>query len=120
MKAEDLMRYDWVCLECDNTPRQVDWIKGGEVGLFWNQTVTPPYLNPIPLTAEILEKNGFTRLGTSYILKGEQFGLDNPSSPSNYLDNYWLQISIKAVSIEYVHELQHALRLRRIDKTIKL
>ena len=59
MKAEELMRFDWVHLVDDNTPRQVDWIRRGEVGLFWNKTVTPPYLEPIPLTPEILEKNGF-------------------------------------------------------------
>ena len=77
-------------------------------------------LYPISLTREILENNGFTRFGTSYILKGEHFGLDNPSNPNNYLDNYWLKISIKAVHIEYVHELQHALRLCGIEKTIEL
>lgn len=78
------------------------------------------YLEPIPITKEILEKNGFTRYGTDYILKGEHFGLDNPSNPNNYLDNYWLRISIKAVHIEHVHELQHALRLCGIEKEIVL
>ena len=77
-------------------------------------------LSPIPLTAEILEKNGFTRLGTKYILEGEHFALDNPSNPNNYLDNYWLRISINAVNIEYVHELQRALRFLKIDKNIAL
>ena len=75
---------------------------------------------PIPLTAEILEKNGFTRFGPDYILKGNHFGLENPSTPSNYLDNYWLRVSIKAVHIEYVHELQHTLRLCGIEKEIML
>lgn len=77
-------------------------------------------LHPISLTAEILEKNGFTRLGTKYILEGEHFALDNPSNPNNYLDNYWLRISINAVNIEYVHELQRALRFLKIDKNIAL
>ena len=61
MKAEELMIGDWVCTEHDSTPRQIDWIRTGEVGLFWNKVVTPPYLVPIPLTPEILEKNGFER-----------------------------------------------------------
>lgn len=78
------------------------------------------YLDPIPLTAEILEKNGFTRFGTDYILKEMHFGLENPSIPSNYLDNYWLRVSIKAVHIEYVHQIQNALRLCGIDKEIEL
>ena len=85
-----------------------------------NLSFRPCYAQPIPLTAEILEKNGFTRFGTDYILEGEHFGLDNPSNPNNYLDNYWLRISIKAVNIEYVHELQHAMRLCGIEKEIEL
>ncbi len=85
---------------------------------FWSDDEND--FEPIPLTAEILEKNGFARFGNSYILKGENFGLDNPSNQNNYLDNYWLRISIKAVNIVYVHELQHALRLCEIDKEIVL
>ena len=77
-------------------------------------------IGAIPLTAEILEKNGFTRLGTDYILKDRHFGLSNPSTPSNYLDNYWLRVSIKVVRIEFVHELQHALNLCGIEKDIEL
>lgn len=61
MKAEELMQFDWVCLEDDPTPRQVDFIRSGEVGLYWNKIVTPPYIKPIPLTVEILEKNGFKK-----------------------------------------------------------
>lgn len=85
---------------------------------FWSDDEND--FEPIPLTKEILEKNGFTRYGTGYILKGEHFGLDNPSDPNNYLDNYWLRISIKAVHIEFFHELQHALRLCGIEKEIVL
>lgn len=65
MKANELMIGDWVCTEHDSTPRQIDWIRTGEVGLLWNKVVTPPYLVPIPLTPEILEKNGFIEDSTN-------------------------------------------------------
>lgn len=128
MKANELMIGDWVIVHHPTMPAEriqisADWIKTIERinnGLIKEDSPLFRIVEPIPLTGEILEKNGFTRFGTNYILKGGHFGLDNPSNPSNYLDNYWLRISIKAVHIEYVHELQHALRLCGIEKEIGL
>ena len=125
MKANELMIGDWVRIK-DGYPFKMEDVSGTSLFRRWTsdgETMIPYGWNeiePIPLTWEILEKNGFTRFGTGYILKGEHFGLDNPSSPNNYLDNYWLRISIKAVNIKYVHELQHALRLCGIEKEIEL
>ena len=59
MEAKGLMQFDWICLDDDPTPRQVDFIRSDEVGLYWNKIVTPPYIKPIPLTPEILERNGW-------------------------------------------------------------
>jgi len=124
MKAEELMRFDWVHLADDNTPRQVDWIRSGEVGLFWNKTVTPPYLEPIPLTPEILEKNGFK-------LKEEEIGIYGVTIVSHYICDgvpfevfcdgdpfaIWFE---EPVNIKFVHQLQHALKLCGIEKKIIL
>lgn len=85
-----------------------------------NWFVDIDWLEPIPLTPEILEKNGFERLGTDYILMGYPFGLTNPSTPDDYKDNYWLRVAASSVNIKYVHELQHALRLCGIEKEITL
>lgn len=119
MKANELMIGDWVIV--NTYPEKVKLI-GETLIKVWNRdnSIDVDDVSPIPLTAEILEKNGFIRFGTGYILERERFGLVNPSSPNNYLDNYWLRISIKAVHIEYVHELQHALRLCGIEKEIEL
>jgi len=120
MKANELMRFDWVCLEDDNTPRQVDWIRSGEVGLFWNQIVTPPYLKPIPLTAEILEKNGFDMDDyTVHFKEDEHYMLelvfeDDELKWTINCNEYTI------MNFEYVHELQHALRLCGIEKEIEL
>ena len=128
MKANELMIGNWVTgKKWKELPFKITHIndsgkyyygitaEGSRVGPFLIEE-----LQPIPLTSEILEKNGFTRFGTDYILEGERFGLENPSDPRNYLDNYWLRVSIRAVHIEYVHELQHALRLCKIEKEIEL
>lgn len=118
MKVNELMIGDWVYNRVADITFQV-------YPQFFSQWHDRPEqfeatIQPISLTLKILEKNEFTRFGTDYILKERHFGLENPSIPSNYLDNYWLQVSIKAVHIEYVHELQHALRLCGIDKEIEL
>ena len=128
MKANELMIGDWVTSKkWIEKPFKITRIndsgkyyygitaEGSQVGPFLIEE-----LEPIPLTAEILEKNGFTRFGTDYILKDRHFGLKNPSTPDNYLDNYWLRVSIKAVHIESVHELQNAMRLCGIEKEIEL
>lgn len=130
MKAKELMQFDWVCIENDPTPRQVDFIRTGEVGLYWNKIVTPPYIKPIPITPEILEKNGF---------KGEMYAFLD-ISPNLYLEYYyhehrlrewWTGIDewnnhaeVKEIVFKcqchYIHELQHALRLCGIEKEIEL
>lgn len=130
MEAKELMQFDWVCLENDPTPRQVDFIRAGEVGLYWNKIVTPPYIKPIPITPEILEKNGF---------KGEMYAFLD-ISPNLYLEYYyhehrlrewWTGIDewnnhaeVKEIVFKcqchYIHELQHALRLCGIEKEIVL
>ena len=124
MEAKELMQFDWVCLEDDSTPRQVDFIRTGEVGLYWNKIVTPPYIKPIPLTQEILEKNEFT-------LKEEEKGMYGVTIAPYYTrddvpfevfcDGEPFAIWFKdPVNIKYVHELQHALRLCGIEKEIIL
>ena len=131
MKANELMQYDWVCLEDDNTPRQVDWIRSGEVGLFWNQTVTPPYLEPVSLTQEILEKNGWEECNASIEDNDKQYGV----TYGDFSFTWWRDARllgcyrdsptkglyyemITELPIEYVHELQHALKLCGIEKEI--
>ena len=124
MKANELMIGDWVCTEHDATPRQIDWIRTGEVGLLWNKVVTPPYLVPIPLTLEILEKNGFVEhvfCEVEYELQCEDYRIIIHLS-SGYTRIYkgsYLPI-LNNQNYKFVHELQHALRLCGIKKEIKI
>lgn len=88
----------------------------------------------IPLTPEILEKNGFEKFDFMNI-KGQHqwsFWIDILTSVSLWCKNLYdnptegwmlrLESSLASccIKIEYAHELQHALRLCGIDKTIEL
>lgn len=123
IKVTELQIGDWVCTEHDSTPRQIDWIRTGEVGLLWNKVVTPPYLVPIPLTAEILEKNGFNDDGESvygdddsYFIPTYQSGFDTEAYETHIEPNEG--IGDFSGRLRYVHELQHALKLCGIKKEI--
>lgn len=133
MKANELMIGDWVCLADGNllleeryfkieylaTSAGVSWVNQGTnapIGLRDGESLIPVFTDeiyPIPLTTEILEKNGFIRINadvTTYKL-------------TKYL--YWtprgLEHELSEIPIcplNYVHELQHALKLCGIDKEI--
>ena len=126
MKANELMIDDWVLL--NEIQCQVEEIsRKGWVHLTFDgcrMSMSSDYvldlLKPIPLTPEILEKNGCTRYGKVYanlqqwILKvgdkRKSFVQDIRTGGWNITD-YW---------IKYVHEFQHALKLCKIEKEIEL
>lgn len=94
-----------------------------------------PEWQPIPLTVEILEKNGFNEPPLE-MQKRERFVVLCKEYQINYYFNInWFSIYKNAgvngsdypvficsfqERIKYVHELQHALRLCRIKKEIVL
>ena len=118
----------------------------GQHELDWR--VTYEHIKPIPLTDKILEKNGFIRredlveridepLPFIYLREETLEGIvvkwrdsyDNGFRDENMecWDEYW-EMCVDGISARfektantlYVHELQHALRLARIDKEIVL
>ena len=72
---------------------------------------------PIPLTPEILEKNGFTLehysgdVMTGYWWTRNDFVIHSSMNDAIGKNNF---------EYEYVHQLQHALRLCEIERTIEL
>ena len=86
-------------------------------------------IKPIPLTAEILEKNGFvykeaektcaTDAFHLWWLDGSIFTLDDDSWWRSIKDEK-LRVKFGGFPLKYVHELQHTLRLCGIDKEIEL
>jgi len=121
MKANELMIDDWMLLH--DVPFQVTSIyaKNGarEIGFgnkedFW---VDISNVEPIKITPEILEKNGWEKRPTGYVFYTDGKRYDNSlwyifgSSNTFVVDTAEFQIN-------YVHELQHILKILNIDKEI--
>jgi hypothetical protein len=81
------------------------------------------YFDPIPITAEILGKNGFKKNGeydewnigtwrTPYLLG---VSLERPA-----ITIKWNGSSVFIDQAKYVHQLQHAFRLTGVEKQINL
>jgi hypothetical protein len=75
---------------------------------------------PIPLTPEILEKNGFTRCGQVYANLQQCVGKFGDKRKSLFQDIRTGEWGMNDVWIDYVHELQHVLKLCGIEKSIEL
>ena len=84
-------------------------------------------IKPIPLTLEILEKNGFEK----EIVNGDTyFTLDDIVLENNYEFGFYFGrfygdsedgfVFVDTIAIKYVHQLQHLLHLCGIDKEIEL
>ena len=98
-----------------------DWVVVGSGEPFKIGIIDPDFLfwdevQPIPLTPEILEKNGFS----------DNYAYDNLSYATDFVgDIIGVHIVGKGgvmdeMYFKYVHELQHALRLCGIEKEIIL
>lgn len=111
MKTNELMIGDWVLDTRTGTPLRVN--------PFMAELEVPEW-QPIPLTPEILEKNG----------------LDNDPYGCHFEEDEYMALEISVeeegiywtinyneygiLKLKYVHELQHALRLCGINKEIEL
>ena len=122
MKIEELMARDWVHNDLGETQQVVELREDGAM-LYYNDIYPYDDIQPIPLTPEILEENGF--------VKSERFEVWKIIS-----DEYELRITpwrfavifldedgsdkeeFSAPRPKYVHELQHVLRLYGVEKDI--
>ena len=140
MKAEDLMIGDWIIRRgVPEEPMRLYDMKAS-VGIAYldqdGRGVTEKFENiePIPLTSEILEKNGFKRLQDTYLfnITTNQFGVNLwlEIGPDSWIENNKIYIdSLKGdfnypmltmTTCKYVHEFQHLLKLYEIKKDIVL
>ena len=122
MKANELMIGDWVIVDEIGclTP-----IKVLEVGINYavvyddDSETMEDYLQPIPVTAKILEKNGFKSRDNFYeitfqrnIIYNSIFRIVEFEKSGNWFFGFCdFPNLIENLRINYVHELQHALRL---------
>lgn len=141
MEAKDLIIGDWVRISDDDTDEYFDaQIKGVD---FLDNVYAPipgeekpcPFsidcVEPIPLTPEILEKNGFENVSVITVgtAKMRWVSEDTRTEITIWMDDTLPMEIVKNVYYEdevsytlpfpgTVHQLQHALRLCEIDKEI--
>ena len=122
METKELMIGDWV-KNCYGEKKRVEQILSSRVMLAYNDVYYIGGIEPIPLTEKILKKNGFSKLdniGTYFhgILEDSRYYEIEINLINNML---WInRMWFKANNIHYVHELQHALRMCKIEKEIEL
>ena len=121
MKAEDLMIGDFIQHKITGETLQVTEILSWGVKVKEHDDAVADSMDilPIPLTQEILFKNGWIYLGDYWDIEIDEgfmleIGVDG-------MNRYWWIVGTMLICpINYVHELQHALRLRGIEKEIEL
>lgn len=137
LEVSDLMIGDWVDVRCDAAPNTPHI-----------ERITPAHFLrdeiwlPIPITKEILEKIGLRKgYAAEYYdqdIYSDEFdtfglieGIDGSYVFETYTDwckrcpdgspkDYGISTVNNIVGIKYLHELQHAMHLCRIDKKIEL
>ena len=128
MKATDLMIGDYVRYTGSGYGDvkngdiiKVESVLGRYIGVGNNAMADDELFEPIPLDSEIMNKFGFVCSYDDY----HQWYIETNHS------NLWLEQSrtephtyfmrvFNGIKVRYVHELQHALRLCGIEKTIEL
>lgn len=119
LKLNEVMVGDWVDVRNEAAPNTPHI-----------ERITPAHLlrneqwYGVKLTAEILEKNGIKR-DTFGNICGEYFSEDEYGRFEISMEgtNIWWSINFEEyhiLKLQYVHELQHALRLCGIEKEITL
>lgn len=90
----------------------------------YHESEHPDWLEPIPLTEDILEKNGFEyERNAGYIFDdydGNVVIYDDYNNRLKILQNHDVSFNRECFSKVCVHYLQHALRLCEIRKEIEL
>ena len=123
MKANELTEGIYVYFNCFDGSKIIVKVTGfkdgvvygvSEDGTHWCQI---SQIEPIPLTAEILEKNGFTKHAYGFSFQYLKLNGNLRNDDTVY---FTITISGKDITIDYVHQLQHARRLCCIEQEIKL
>lgn len=129
MKTNELMIGDWIDNNLEGKPYyvQISSISDdGEICYKKDEIYQDLWLNdnvkPIPLTKEILENNGFNGDRDVRLLKQDNFSITVVWLNDGTIDvNYFNAMDEELhLSLEYVHQLQHLLRLIRYEKEIIL
>ena len=138
IRVDELMIGDWMLI--NGNPMQIEAIdsiddeivaNGDLYCLVEDRVHSEDKCKPIPITPEILEKNGFEREDWidnkgRFVSADGRLILQNDENFINSLNTWYIHIdnedfeTIGSCELTYVHQLQHALRLFGIDKQITL
>lgn len=138
MNARELMIGDWIYSKSDNKNHKVNSIiiqKDGSVLVAMEDDLSFDYMfEPIPIKRIHLTKNGFKakdvedslfvyKDGFTIAIRFDE-GINEPENgliipPSIFLSIKFAEKDIW-MPIEYIHEMQHAMKLFGIDKEIEL
>lgn len=128
MKLEELMIGDWLLYKSDSLenafPIQITREMFNKELVVWNDR-----FEPIPLTPEILEKNGFEKEGVIELYNlyagiDHRVTIHDDKEYMNSNNEWYVHVdsedycTIATCELTYVHELQHLLKLCGIDKEI--
>lgn len=127
MDCKDLMIGD--CVNVNGLNLKVGAIHADEIGVFdhdckiyWCSDDGLDSIDPIPLTVDILVKNGFdfTKRDYGVYCKEDKYGDVELSKDKNGF--YWSinTDEYEILRIDYVHQLQHLLRLCGVDKELTI
>ena len=128
MKPEELMIRDWVIRR--GVPEEPMWLSGMKTtaGIAYldqnGRGLAEKFENiePIPLTPEILEKNMFLldSNGIFYLKENLKFGFKKDIDYGYWFVNRADNHKEYICTCDFVHELQHILKLCKIEKEIVL
>lgn len=127
--ADDLMLNDLVLMRETAGDEDMYPFKPGRVHMRHLKGIDEGYIEAkaIPLTDEILEKNGFTKerewCGTFKIKDGLDLvhaGMYSMHSYEFCGDDGGMNSACTGIYIDYVHELEHILKQCEIEKTITI
>lgn len=126
MNAKDLMLGDFVQFDKDICIVEEVRIDGTVVLVSLNTGLTSidgdqvsiNEISPIELTTEILEKLGFQKISTNKYVSGKV-------TIAVFAEEFFITIKsenarVMMITIKYIHELQHVLRLCGIEKEFEL
>jgi hypothetical protein len=129
MKANELMIGDWV-IDDKNIAQITSITCDGIIETTFNESSNIEVIEPIPLTQEILEKNGFEKRwqgNYEFFDDDENLNIDFFPKSTNYTNGAYDYIDIEKgcltineMPITFVHELQHVLILCESKKEIIL
>lgn len=131
MKISDLSIGDWVRYDRGTDAVQIMgiYVRNNQECVVMSDSYFPDgvigfveHISPIPLTPEILEKNGFEKLkDKSWVGHNHHCDIQQHGSSWTLLSNKrGFYRTIRFESLEFVHELQHALRLAGVEKEIEV